>query len=351
MAVPGREARHRERVDVAARAAEPVHRLRGDDQRVGGVETAADADDDLGLADRVAAAARARRPGCCRPRSSRGPAAPGRRARTGTGRPCGAARCRRTAGSSSKSTVRNSGDPSTGAAVVVERALPQPLLADPVEVDVGDGPPRAVGEPLALGEQVAALVDHRLPVPRQVGRRLALAGGGEDVRRAAARAGAAHQQPAVLGAGDGDRAAGQVGEHGRAGERGLGARRHRHPHVLADLDVQREARHVGGAEDQVGPERHARHRERDRAAAPVVAGREPAPLVELAVGRQVGLRRDTQHPPAVDHDRAVEHPGAVHQRRSDDQHRPQVGAGLTTRRSPRARASSSVSWRNRSSMA
>ena len=96
-------------------------------------------------------------------------------------------------------------------------------------------------------------------------------GGGEDVRRVAARARAADQQPAVLGAGDGDRAAGQVGQHGRAGQRGLGARRDRHPHVLADLDVQLEAGHVGGGEDQVGAERHLGAADLDRRAAPVVA--------------------------------------------------------------------------------
>ena len=61
------------------------------------------------------------------------------------------------------------------APVVVEGALAHPLLADPVEVDVDDRAPRAVGEALGLGEQVAALVDHRLAVPGQVGGRLALA--------------------------------------------------------------------------------------------------------------------------------------------------------------------------------
>ena len=74
------------------------------------------------------------------------------------------------------------------APVVVEGALPQPLLADPVEVDVDDRAARPVGEPLGLAEQVAALVDHRLAVPGQVGAGLALAGRGVDVRREAARA-------------------------------------------------------------------------------------------------------------------------------------------------------------------
>ena len=65
--------------------------------------------------------------------------------------------------------------------------------------------------------------------------------------------------------------------------------------------------------------------DRDRRPAPVVAGREPAPLVELPVGRQVGLRRDPQHPAAVDHHGAVEDAGAVHERGPDDEHREQVG--------------------------
>ena len=63
-------------------------------------------------------------------------------------------------------------------------------------------------------------------------------------------------------------------------------------------------------------------------AAQVVAGREPAPLVELAVVRQVGLRRDAEDPAAVDDDRAVVDPVAVLERRADHDHRQQVGGGL-----------------------
>ena len=140
--------------------------------------------------------------------------------------------------------------------------------------------------------------------------RLALAGRGVEVRREAARRRAADQQPAVLGAGDGDRAAGEVGQHRRAGQRGLGARRDRHPHVLADLDVQHEAGHVGGPEEQVGAERHVGRRRR-RWSAPRWSspGREVPPLVELAVGRQVGLRRDAEDRAAVDDDARSCRPG------------------------------------------
>ena len=128
------------------------------------------------------------------------------------------------------------------------------LLAQPVEVDVDDGAARAVGEALGLAEQRAHLVDHRHAVPRQVGRRLTRARGGIEVGGVAAGARRAGEQVAVLGAADGDRGGREVEQHGRAGERGLVARRHRHPHVLADLDVHGEVGQVLGGEDQVGAE-------------------------------------------------------------------------------------------------
>ena len=86
------------------------------------------------------------------------------------------------------------------APVVIERALPLPLLAEQVEVDVGHRRAGPLGEALALREQVAVLVDHRHAVPRQVGRALPLAGGGIEVGGDAARRGAAGEQVAVLGA-------------------------------------------------------------------------------------------------------------------------------------------------------
>ena len=150
---------------------------------------------------------------------------------------------------------------------------------------------------------------------------------GVDVRREAARARRAHQQPAVLRAGDRDRGAGEVGQHRGAGQGRVRARRHRHPHVLADLDVQHEPGHVGGPED-AGRCRTAPPPRRRRIDSPslVVARGEPARLVELPVGRQVRLGRDAEHAAAVDHDRAVVEPVALAQRRADDEHRAQVAA-------------------------
>ena len=210
-----------------------------------------------------------------------------------------------------------------GATVVVEGPHPQPLGTQQVEVDVGDRVPRAPREPLGVGEQVAVLPDHRLAVPGEVRGRLALAGRRVDVRRQAPCRRRPRQQAARLRPPDGDRTARQVRQHGRPGQRRRRAGRHRHPHVLADLDVQDEPGHVLGGEQQVRPERHLGARQVDRAAQ-VVARPDLAALVELPVGRQVRLGRDAEQPPAV-HDRGdVVDPVAAADGQADDEHRQQV---------------------------
>ena len=52
-ALGGGEAGHRVGEHVGARAPQPIHGLGGDDERVGGVEPARDADDDFRVADRL----------------------------------------------------------------------------------------------------------------------------------------------------------------------------------------------------------------------------------------------------------------------------------------------------------
>ena len=204
-------------------------------------------------------------------------------------------------------------------AVVVERPHPQPLRPQQVEVDVGHRALLLGREPLGLGQQPAVLVDHRLAVPGQIGGRLPLARRGVDVGRQAARRGRACQQLAVFGPPDGDRAARQVGQHGRPGQRRLRAGRHRYEHVLADLDVQHESGHVGRAEQQIGAEGHLGPGDAD-CAANVVPRRDLAPFVELAVGRQVRLRGHPQNGTAVDHHRGVVDPVQVAQRRPHHEH-------------------------------
>ena len=210
-----------------------------------------------------------------------------------------------------------------GAAVVVEGPHPHALLAQQVEVDVRHGAAVADREALGLREQDAVLVDGRLPVPGEVRGRLALPGRRVDVGGQAARGLRPAQELAVLRAPDGDRAAREVQEHGRARERGLRARRDRHPQVLADLRVDHEPGDVGGLEEQVGAERDARARDGDLAADVVARGDLPA-LVELAVGRQVRLRRDAEDAAAVHHHGAVEDPAAGAQRGAEREHGAQV---------------------------
>ena len=157
-----------------------------------------------------------------------------------------------------------------------------------------------------------------------------------DVRREAARRRRAGQQLAVLRPADRDRAAGQVGQHRRPGQRRLRRRRHRHPHVLADLDVQHEPGQVLGREQQVGPDRHLDARDPHRARR-VVARRDLAALVELPVGRQVRLRREPEQPPPVHDGRDVDDPVPVADRQPHDEHRQQVGRALDDRRRARVR--------------
>ena len=78
----------------------------------------------------------------------------------------------------------------------------------------------AFGKALGLGQQGAALVDQGLTVPRQVVRRLARAGGRVRVGGKAPQRLRLAEDLAVLCAGDRDRAAREVQQHGRAGECG-----------------------------------------------------------------------------------------------------------------------------------
>ena len=73
-----------------------------------------------------------------------------------------------------------------------------------------------------------------------------------------------------------------------------------------------------------GPNGASRCADPDVLAGLVVAGRVPAALVELPVGRQIRLRRDAEQLAAVDHDGAVVEAVAVTQRRADDEHREEL---------------------------
>ena len=212
----------------------------------------------------------------------------------------------------------------------------------------------AVGEPLALGQQLAALVDHRLAVPatgrwstRPGRRRRRRTPRGSARSRCGPAAGGPRRGPTVIGLPE--RLASTVAPASAASALG-GTGTHMSSQTSTCSD---QAGHVGGGEEQVGPERHLAGR---RARSSRRAGRRRARTsgARRTRGRSAG-RTSARRPstrPAVDDDRAVEHPGAVDQRRAHDE-RPAAGrrSPRRARRSPSSTASSSVSWRNRSSMA
>ena len=177
-------------------------------------------------------------------------------------------------------------------------------------------------------ELVAAFVDRGVAVPGEVGGQFAGARRRIGIGRTGARRLAAAQQPPQLGLADGDVAGRQVQQHLRARERGVARRRHRHPDVFADLDMEGHAERARRTEQHVGAERRVLARELDPVGDRVGAGDEMALLVELAVVGQEDLRHHAEDLAAMDHDRGVVEPVRHAQRRADHQHREQRLRGL-----------------------
>ncbi len=82
----------------------------------------------------------------------------------------------------------------------------------------------------------------------------------------------------------------------------------------AEQEVDAEGRRLSGHRD-LGPPRPG-------------AGGEVAPLVELAVARQIGLGDHAEDPALADHDGGVVEPARPPQRRADHDDREDVSAGL-----------------------
>ena len=197
------------------------------------------------------------------------------------------------------------------AAVVVEGALPRPLLPQQVEVDVGD---RHLRRPSGSARSRRAARRSRRSWPGRPRRdrwstrppRRRRRVGGQAARRLRLA-----QQPPRLGLADGDVAGRQVGEHRRAGQRrraagGTGTQKS----SQISACTTRPGTSVG-REQQIGAERRGRAPPiADRLAAVPVARGEMPLLVELAVVRQVDLRHDAEQPAAVDGERAVVEPAA-----------------------------------------
>ena len=160
--------------------------------------------------------------------------------------------------------------------VLAERRLAHAVLDQHARVDVGERERPRQAEARGLGEDLAAFGDDPLPVPGEIGGRLAEAGGAVHLHRQVLRRRAAHQLVAVVALRDRDVRRRKVREHRRARERGERPRRDRHPEILANVAVQDEPRQVRRADEDVGAERDARAEEVDRVAARLGRGTEPA---------------------------------------------------------------------------
>ena len=131
--------------------------------------------------------------------------------------------------------------------------MPRPLLAQEVEIDVGERRPAARRESVRSRRAARRSRKPRpgrprrgrssTPLPR---RRIEIGGQAAGGLRLA-------EKPPRLGLADRDVAGGEVGEHRGAGERRLGAGRDRHPEVLADLGVHDEAGTSSAANRRSGP--------------------------------------------------------------------------------------------------
>ena len=98
-------------------------------------------------------------------------------------------------------------------------------------------------------------------------------------------------------------------------------RRHWHPDVFADFDMEGERDAAGRPEEEVGAERHRLVGEPDFRLQHVGARHEMPLLVELAVVRQVDLGHHAQDRAAMDDDGGIVEPSAHPEWRADNQDR------------------------------
>ena len=159
--------------------------LRRDDQRLGRVQPAGDADDHLLDAACSRGASSGRAPGCCTPRSSARRARADRWARTGSARRRGAAAISPVGHAGTRSgrggarAARSRWSPTASLKLVSRmRSCARRSRSMSAVMICSSSAKRS-----DFGQQVAVLVDQRVAVPGQVGGRFARPGGGVEVRR------------------------------------------------------------------------------------------------------------------------------------------------------------------------
>jgi len=121
------------------------------------------------------------------------------------------------------------------ACTVVEARHAHTVLAQALQIDIGDSHLRVREKPVRLGEKLPVLVNHAVPVPGEIRGGLAEACCRVDISRKAFGRLAGAKQPPVVGFCHRDVAGRQVHKHCGAGKCGVAARRDRGPEVLAKL--------------------------------------------------------------------------------------------------------------------
>ena len=319
--VRGGEAGQGIAANIAARTPQPVHRLGCDDQRMRAVEAARDTD------------GQAFRPGCLDPPHERidldverlvavlveliGAVGhegepPDRAVEADIGARRGALEC--------DPPIPVLG-PSGGLGGIVEGLHTHPLGQDALRIDIGDAQFGCQIEAHAFGHQIAQLVDHPLPVPREVGSAFAMPAGRIGIGADRPARACAAEQMAFVRLADDDIRRRKVEQDRRTRQRGHGAGRIGRPEILTDLDAKGEPRQIVRGEDQISTERYLTGATADRQADAFAAMREPALFVIFAIVGQEALGYHAEQFAPRDDQRAIVDPAIAAQRRPEDQHR------------------------------
>ncbi len=185
----------------------------------------------------------------------------------------------------------------------------------------GSGEKRSVSASRSLNSKMPAWPSQARSVVELTGAR-----GGISIGRDAARGLRRAQQAAHFRLADRDVAGGEVEQDLGSGERRIGARRVRHPQILADLNVEGECRVSLSGEQQIAAKGRFVSGYFDRLADDVLAGGELPPLVKFPVIRQIDLGHDAEQRSAMDDHAAIVEMSPVTQRRPDDKDREEVAA-------------------------
>ena len=182
---------------------------------------------------------------------------------------------------------------------------------------------RAVSLKALVSREYAAVFGYRTRAgEHKVCRALSDAGGGIDIAAVAPRARLLNETQSEIVLCDHLVGGGDIYYYIRAAERKDGSGRHRHPHILAQLNSDRSA--VVRAEKHIA-ERHLLPTEGDGIARRIKSRDKVAFFIEFVVIRQIALRDNAHEPAVLERGGAIEEPAAHAHRESDYHERADIG--------------------------